>query len=478
MVEHVIRNDGVVGSIPISGTNFSSKAVHCDGLLCFLVLKIRHFLSTPVHRCPLTATGRGGYPDGYLDLLSEAYPPMSNLTEKAIQAAKPKEKPYKLTDARGLHLLVQPAGGRLWRLRFSLDGRESMVSLGAYPDVSLKEARERRDEARRLIARGISPAAHRKAARDARADTFAALAAEWLQLQRSKLAATTYEKARWMLEELLGPYIGKKPVRTIGAPDLLAALRRIESRGRIETAHRAKQRASQIFRYAVATGRADRDPTADLRGALAPVISKNHAAITDPKRIGELLRSLYAYQGQPTTEAALRLAPHLFVRPGELRAARWEEFDFEGEGPLWRIPAERMKMGEEHIVPLSTQAVQLLQDLLPLTGPEGYLFPSLRTRSRPFSENTLNAALRRLGYSKEEMTAHGFRALASTNLNEQGYPPDVIELQLAHAERNKVRAAYNRAQRLVERRKMMQAWSDYLDGLRAGAKVVPIKRAG
>ncbi|MGC4028937.1 MAG: integrase arm-type DNA-binding domain-containing protein [Steroidobacteraceae bacterium] len=401
---------------------------------------------------------------------------MAGLTDLKIQREKPRERPYKLKDEKGLYLLVQPAGSRLWRLRFSLHGKEGMVSLGSYPEVSLKQARDKRDEARKLIAHGVNPATHRKATRAARADTFGAIAEEWLQLQKAKLAATTYDKARWMLVDLLGPYLGRQPIKALTPADVLEALRRIEARGRIETAHRAKQRAGQVFRYAIVTRRVERDPTADLRGALQPVVSKNRAAITDPARIGELLRALDGYRGQPGTEVALKLAPHLFVRPGELRLAKWEEFTLVGDEPLWRIPGERMKMGEEHLVPLSSQAVALLNDLLPITGPKGYLFPSLRTGARPISENTINAALRRLGYSKEDMTAHGFRAMASTSLNEQGYAPDVIELQLAHAERNKVRAAYNRAQRLAERRKMMQDWSNYLDGLRAGADIVPMKR--
>lgn len=401
---------------------------------------------------------------------------MAGLTELKLQRAKAAGKPYKLKDARGLYLLVQPTGGRLWRLRFSLRGKEGMVSLGAYPEVSLKEARQRRDEARALISRGINPAAHRKAARAARADTFAAIAEEWLASQKAKFASTTYDKARWMLVDLLGPYIGRSPVKMLTAPEVLAALRKIEARGRIETAHRAKQRAGQVFRYAIATGRAERDPTADLRGALQPVVVKNRAAVTNPQSVGELLRALHGYQGQPGTEVALKLAPLLFVRPGELRLAQWEEFELEAEHPQWRIPAERTKMREEHIVPLATQAVALLKDLHPITGPKGFLFPSLRTGARPISENTVNAALRRMGYAKDQMTGHGFRAMASTLLNEQGCAPDVIELQLAHAERNKVRAAYNRAKRLPERRKMMQHWANYLDGLRAGADVLPIKR--
>ena len=252
-------------------------------------------------------------------------------------------------------------------------------------------------------------------------------------------------------------------------------MRRIEARGAHETTHRAKQRCGQIFRYAIATGRAERDITADLRGALAPVVSKNRAALTDPAHVGELLRAIDGYHGSPRTAYALKLASRTFVRPGELRYAEWCEIDL--EGAEWRIPAKRMKMGELHIVPLSRQVVELLRELHSITGRGKYLFPSLQTSLRPISENTVNVALRRLGYSKDEMTGHGFRAMASTLLNEQGWHPDLIELQLAHAERNKVRAAYNRAQRLPERRKMMQVWADYLQALTTGAKIIPINSA-
>jgi integrase len=352
-----------------------------------------------------------------------------------------------------------------------------LLSFGAYPDVPLKLARERLAEARRAVAAKIDPSAQRKAERVSETHTFEAIAREWLELQRPKLALVSYDKARWLLEDLLFPTIGRTAIKAVGAPELLAALRKIEVRGRHETAHRAKQKAGQVFRYAIATGRADRDPSTDLRGALAPVITTNRAAITQPARIGELLRALEGYTGQPTTQVALQLAPLVFVRPGELRGARWEEFELEGDEPLWRIPAARMKMGVEHLVPLASQAVRLLRDLHLITGPHGLLFPGLRAGNRPISENSLNAALRRLGYSKTEMSSHGFRAIASTCLNELGFPPDVIELQLAHQERDKIRGAYNRAQRLPERRKMMLAWADYLDMLKAGNKVVPIKRS-
>jgi integrase len=352
---------------------------------------------------------------------------MAVLTEAQVRATKPLEKPYKLRDGKGLHLLVTPAGGRLWRLRYRHAGRESLVGLGAYPEVSLKMARDRRDDARKLLAAGTDPASVKRARRANQANTFEVVSQEWLD--RQHYAPATLEKAVWTFRDLLFPYIGSRPVRELTAPEILQVLRRIESRGKHETAHRTKQRISQVLRYAIATGRADRDPAADLRGALTAVNVTNHAALTDPLRVGELLRAIDGYAGQPTTHAALRLAPLLFVRPGELRAAQWTEFNLDDNEPEWRIPGERMKMREQHLVPLSTHAVAILRELHPHTGSGTYLFPSLRTRSRPISENTLNAALRRLGYSSDEMTAHGFRAMASTLLNEQGFAPDVIELQ-------------------------------------------------
>jgi integrase len=314
----------------------------------------------------------------------------------------------------------------------------------------------------------------RQVERAAQVDTFKSIALEWLGKQH--FTPKTRKKAQWTFNDLLFPNIGSRPIGSITAPDVLAAVRKIEARGKLETAHRTKQRASQVFRYAIATGRAVRDPTVDLRGALAPIQVTNRAALTDPKRVGELLRAIDGYSAQSSTEYARKLAPLVFVRPGELRAAQWSELHLDAEHPEWRIPAERMKMRALHIVPLARQAVALIRQLESYTGGGRYLFPSLRTAARPISENTLGAALRRLGFSKDEMTAHGFGAMASTLLNEQGFPPDVIELQLAHAERDEVRAAYHRAQRLEERRRMMQAWADYRDGLRASSNVVPIKR--
>ncbi|GFE91331.1 tyrosine-type recombinase/integrase [Steroidobacter agaridevorans] len=397
------------------------------------------------------------------------------LTEKTIQAAKAAEKPTKLFDGGGLYLLVNPQGSRLWRLKYRVHGKEKLLAIGAYPDVSLKRAREKRDDARRLLADGIDPNAQRRAEKLAAADTFEAIAREWLELQHKKLSPTTYVKALWIFETLLFPSIGSQPIRKLTAADVLAVVRRIEARGKHETAHRAKQRCGQVIRFAISTGRADRDPTSDLRGALAPVVRTNRPAITEPAQIGQLLNAIDSYTGHASTAFALKLAPLLFVRPGELRGARWEEFELDAKEPLWRIPAERMKMRETHVVPLSKQVVKLLDDLRPWSGTSEFLFPSVLSNQRPISDNTINSALRRLGYASDEMCGHGFRAMASTRLNEQGWHPDIIELQLAHAERNKVRAAYNRAERLTERRKMMQAWADYLDVLRAGAKVVPLR---
>jgi integrase len=399
---------------------------------------------------------------------------MPSLSEARVRSAKPRERAYKLFDERGLFLLVTPTGGRLWRLRYRIGNLEKLISLGSYPDVPLKRAREKRDEARRLIADEIDPSAERKARRAAMLVTFQGVAQEWLDLQSKSLAPETISILGARLNSGLHPYLGTRPMTSITAQELLSALRRIEARGRHETAHRVRALAGRVFRYAVATGRAQHDVAADLKDALVPVKSKNFASVTDPIRVGELMRAIEGYSGHPVTALALKLAPLVFVRPGELRQAEWSEFDL--EGAEWRIHAARMKMRELHVVPLAHQSITLLEELQPFARGGRYVFPSLRSRDRPMSNNTINGALRRLGYSTEEQTGHGFRTMASTLLNEQGFPPDVIELQLAHAERNKVRAAYNKAQRLPERRKMMQAWADYLDGLRAGATVVPLRR--
>ncbi len=397
------------------------------------------------------------------------------LTDTAIRNVKPPERPRKLFDERGLYLLLNPDGSRYWRLKYRIAGREKQISLGVHPNVGLKLARDRRDEARKLVAAGVDPSAHRKAEKLARLNTLEDIARECLDHMqkppkkgsRAPLSRVTVEKALWMLETFVFPRLGSHPIASITPTEVLKVLRKIEGRGTHETAHRTKQRCGRVFRYAIATGRAERDVTADLRGALAAVVPQNHAAITEPKKVGELLVALDAYQGQPTVAGALRLAPIVFVRPGELRAAEWVEFDLDGDEPEWRVPAQRMKMREQHIVPLARQAVEVLRALKTLSRNSHLVFPSLRSAKRPMSENTLNAALRRLGYAKDEMTAHGFRSVASTFLNELGWAPDLIEPQLAHAERNKVRAAYNRAERLPERRRMMQAWADHLDSLKA-----------
>jgi integrase len=391
------------------------------------------------------------------------------LTDQAIRSAKPGEKPYRITDGRGLFLLIKPNGGKLWRYNYRFNGLQKTLALGVYPDTSAKLARQKLDDARQLLAKGVDPSGRRQAEKIAVANTFESVAREWLTVQEKKLAATTYAKAVWALETLIFPFIGNRPINEIKAADVLKVVRRIEDRGLHETAHRARQRCSQVFRFGIVTERCEHDITADLRGALAPVTATHHASVTEPEKIGQLLRDIESYRGNTVTWYALRLAAHMFVRPGELRHAEWSEFDLEGKEPCWRIPAHKMKMREPHIVPLSRQVTAWLKELHGLTGKGTLVFPSLLSTQRPISENTVNMALRRMGYDNETMTGHGFRSMASTSLNEQGWHPDVIELQLAHAERNKVRSAYNRAQRLPERRAMMQHWSDYLDELRTNA---------
>lgn len=398
----------------------------------------------------------------------------SPITDRELRSLKGGERPYKRSDSKGLYVIVNPDGSRWWRFRYRWGGREKLISLGVYPDVSLKRAREKRDDARRQIDEGVDPSADRQSKKLEQVHTFKAVAEEWLEQQHT-LKPGTKAQLRRRLELHVYPQIGRHPITTITAPELLKALRKVETRGTHETAQRIRSLCSRVFRYAIATGRAERDVAADLRGALAPAKGGNFAAITAPKRIGELLRAIDGYQGQPAVMAALQLAPLVFVRPGELRGAMWAEFDV--DATEWRIPGSRMKMGEQHVVPLSRQALAVLEDLKRHTGHRTLLFPSLRTPARPISDNTLNAALRRMGFAKEEHTAHGFRSMASTRLNELGFPPDVIELQLAHVERNKVRAAYNKAERLAERRDMMQAWADYLDALRTGASVTAIAEA-
>lgn len=395
---------------------------------------------------------------------------LQKLTQAEVKSAKQREKRYTLADGGGLILLVNPDGKRWWRFRYRYHGVPKMLSLGAFPDVSLKLARSKHQEARSLLADGIDPSAKRRAEREAAEDTFKAIFDEFLK--QCRLGEESKKQARQRFDKHVLPYIGKRPIEAIDSQELLKVLRRVESRGTYETAGRIRSMCSRVFRYAIATGRASIDPAAALLGALQAPEEKHRATITSPKEIGALLRAIDAYEGYPATAAALKLAPLTFVRPGELRQAEWSEIDFDARE--WRIPAEKMKMGREHVVPLSSQAVDVLHELELLTGDGRYLFPSIRTKERPMSDNTVNGALRRLGYGKDEMCGHGFRAMASTLLNELGYSPDHIERQLAHQHGNKVRKAYNHAQYLPKRRQMMQEWADYLDGLKAGAKVVPI----
>ncbi len=399
------------------------------------------------------------------------------LTDTAIRNAKPGAKPAKLFDERGLFLIVTPAGGKWWRFRYKFDGKEKLLSLGVYPDVGLKDARARRDAARKLLAEDVDPGENRKAQKSARADraanSFEVVAREWFAKFAPGWAVSHSSKIIRRLETDVFPWIGGRPIAAITAPQLLEVARRIESRGAPETARRALFNCGQIFRYAVATGRTERDPTADLRGSMPKPIKKHHAAIIEPKAIGELLRTMAGYQGSFVTCCALRLAPLLFVRPGELRKAEWAELNL--EAAEWRLPASRMKMKQDHIVPLSSQALAILNELHPLTGSGRYVFPGARSHRRMMSENTVNAALRRLGYAKDEMSGHGFRAMARTILDEVlGVRPDLIEHQLAHAVRDPNGRAYNRTAHLPERRKMMQQWADYLDKLKAGVEVIPL----
>jgi integrase len=387
------------------------------------------------------------------------------LTNLKVTKAKPKEKPYKLTDERGMYLLVHPKGGKWWRLDYRFQGKRKTLSLGTVPDVSLKEARRKRDEARLILEDGADPSYYRASAKAFGEDSFEAVAREWYEKFQRQWAQSHAVKTLGRLEKDLLPWVGSRPIDAIEPPELLRVFRRVENRGALETAHRIQQISSRVFRYGVATGRCVRDPTTDLRGALPPTQSIHFATITDPKEIGALLRAIDGFQGSLMTRCALQLAPLVFVRPGELRHAEWVEIQL--DSAEWRIPATKMKMKREHIVPLSTQAVTIFEEIQPLTGDGRYVFPSSLPTGRPMSENTVNAALRRLGYTKEEMTGHGFRSMASTLLNENGWNRDAIERQLAHVEGNSVRAAYNYAEHLEERRRMMQWWADYLDTLRS-----------
>ncbi|MCZ2096762.1 MAG: integrase arm-type DNA-binding domain-containing protein [Anaerolineae bacterium] len=406
------------------------------------------------------------------------------LTNTAIQNAKPGKtpkgmattKPYRMADAGGLYLEVTPTGGKYWRLKYRIGGKEKRLSLGVYPETTLADARERRDEARKQLAKGIDPSEHRKATKTMRAEreanSFEAVAREWYDKHAPGWHPSHGDRILRRLERDVFPWIGGRPVAEVTAPELLAVLRRIEGRGALETAHRALGNCGQVLRYAVATGRAERDASGDLRGALPPVRGEHFAAVTDPKQIGELLRSLDGYRGTLPVRCALRLAPLVFVRPGELRKAEWADIDL--DAAEWRYTVTKTRT--PHIVPLSSQAVAILRELHPLTGHSRFVFPGARTNGRPMSENAVLAALRRLGIPKDEMSGHGFRAMARTILDEVlGVRPDLIEHQLAHAVRDPNGRAYNRTAHLPERHKMMQQWADWLDKQKAGADVIPLR---
>ncbi len=398
------------------------------------------------------------------------------LTDTAIRNAKALEKAFTMTDERGLSIQINPNGGKWWRLRYRFEGKEKMLSLGTYPDVALKDARERRDAARKLLTDGIDPGQQRKASKMAKAgmaaNSFEVICREWLENKRSNIEEAQYKKALARLEKDVFPWMGSRPIAEITAPEVLAVLRRIDARGARYTAHKAKSEISQCFRYAIATGRAERDPCPDLRGAIPTPKTENRPAITDPKAAGELLRAIDGFKGTFVVRCALLLAPLLFVRPGELRKATWDGFDLDkGE---WRYFINKTKT--EHLVPLASQAVAILRELHALTGHGIYVFPG-RDPKRPMSDAAVNAALRRMGYdTKTEITGHGFRAMARTILHEElHFKPEVIEHQLAHQVADALGTAYNRTKFLKDRRIMMQQWASYLDKLKEGAAVIPFK---
>lgn len=392
------------------------------------------------------------------------------LTDIALRNAKPKDQPYKLFDGGGLFLYVTPSGSRLWRLAYRFAGKAKQLSFGPYPTISLADARQKRDEAKRALADGEDPSVLRQKAKIEAAataeNTFGLIAGEYLdRLQAKGCAPATLTKNRWFLEKLAGPALGHRPISHITPVEVLSVLQSVERSGRLETARSLRSTIGSVFRLAISTLRAEADPTASLRGALRPPKVVHRAALIDPKDVGALLCSIDTYTGWPSLRAALLFTALTFCRPGEVRGARWKEIDF--EKAVWTIPEHRMKMRRPHLVPLSRQAIQVLRDIYPITGTSELVFPSVRSNKKTLSENAFNSALRRMGFTQDEMTAHGFRATASSILNERGFPPDVIEAALAHVEPNAVRRAYNRATYWPERVTLMQAWADMLDDFRA-----------
>jgi integrase len=405
-------------------------------------------------------------------------PAIDRLTAKEVENAKPQDKPVKLSDGLGMYLEIAPTGAKYWRLKYRYAGKEKRLALGVYPEVGLKEARRKRDEARKRLVDGQDPGEARKAEKRARLlaaeNSLEAVAREWYGKQAHTWVKTHAKDVLRRLEGNIFPALGHRPIGEIDAPELLATVRKIESRGAFDLAHRVLAVCGQVFRYGIATGRCTRDIAADLRGALTPHKKKHQAAVR-PEELPALLRKIDTYDtdtGDTLTRLALQLMAATFVRTSELIGAKWAEFDL--DAAVWAIPAERMKMKTEHLVPLSRQALAILEEIRPIAGRSAFVFPG-RNRDKPISNNTMLFALYRMGY-KGKMTGHGFRAVASTIMNESGFRPDVIERQLAHCERNEVRGAYNRAEYLHERRQLMQWWADYLDGVKAGAEVVPFKR--
>ena len=402
-----------------------------------------------------------------------------NLTDVAARKAKPNQdgKPKKYTDGGGLYLMVSSTG-KYWRYKYRIDGKEKTLSIGSYPEFSVKEARDLHLEARALLARGVDPSAHKQALKAVKlaevTNSFEAVAREWFVKFSPQWVESHSKKIIRRFERDIFPWIGCRPIAELEPPDILQCLRRIEERGAIETAHRAKQDCGQVFRYAVATGRAKRDQTADLKGAIPPPKKTHHAAIIDPIEVGELLRTIHDYHGSFQVRIALKLSAYLFQRPGEIRQMQWDEINL--ESALWGIPAAKMKMRNAHIVPLPRQAVALLEEIRPLTGHRRYVFPSRTDTYKPMSDNTVRQALRRLGYDGETMTPQGFRALARTIMDEElEIEEKYIEQQLAHAVKDANGTAYNRTKHLKQRVPMMQQWADYLDSLRDGAQVIPFQ---
>ena len=386
------------------------------------------------------------------------------LTDTTLRNAKPGEKQIKLFDGHGLFLLIAPSGTKAWRLKYSFHGKEKLISLGLYPSVSLKEARERAATARKDIENGIDPSEKRKLKKSACQNTFEGVALEWHEQNKHKWSEVYAKTIMHRMKRNLFPQIGSKPVHLVSAPELLALLRKIEARGAKDIPHIVRSICSSVFRYAIATGRAERDPAADLKGALAPRVRRNLPSQTTPEAVGHLMIAIDNYPGTFVVRSALQLMALTFCRTGELRNAEWREIDL--EDGLWRIPAERMKMSRDHLIPLSRQSVAILRKLQAYSGKDVYVFPNYKTEKRSMSKSALLGAIRRLGFENDEMCPHGFRSMASTMLNELGYNGDWIERQLAHVPRNIIRGIYNRAEYLPERRKMMQAWADYLDELR------------